>query len=94
MDTHNMDSLYVIGFPEERNKIKGSGGRYKSKGISKSLGKYLRKCLKCDKVGQYIKDCIYKNVKKSKGYKDTPYIEANTSSEGGDVYLASTSNPS
>ena len=93
MDNHSMDALFVRGFPQERNKNKGSGGRSKSKGRYKSPGKGIRKCWKCSKVGHYKKDCRYKNFKKEKGSVDNHSIEEKTSSEeGGDVYLDSMGN--
>ena len=72
MDNHSMDALFMRGLPRERNKNKGYGGRYKSKGRSKSPGKGIRKRWKCSKAGHYKKDCITKNVEKAKGYEDTP----------------------
>ena len=83
------------GQPQKRNKSKGSWGRSKSKGRSKSPGKGIRKCWKGSKAGHYEKDCRSNNLEKSKGYEDTPSTEAkNSSEEGGDVYLASMGNPS
>ena len=64
---------------EERNKNKGYGGVSKSNGISKSPGKGIRKCWKCDKSGHYKKDCRSKNIEKVKGFDDTPSTEGNTS---------------
>ena len=94
MDNHSMDSLSVRGRPQERNKNKGSGGRSKSKGRYKSPRKGIRKSWKCDKSGNYKKDCRSKNGEKAKGYEDTPSTQVKTSSEGGDVYLASIGNHS
>ena len=88
MDNHSMDSLSMRGHPHERNKNKRYGGRYKSKGSSKSPGKGIRKCWKCGKLGQYKKDSRSKNVEKAKGSEDTPSTEVNTSSEeGGDAFI-------
>ena len=83
MDNHSMDSLSVRGFHQERNKNKGFGGRYKSKGRSKSPEKGIRKCWKCGKVGNYKNDCRSKNVEKEKGSEDTPFTKAKTSLEEG-----------
>ena len=70
-------------------KRKGSRGRYKSKGRSKSPRKGIRKCWKCGKDGNYQKDCRSKNVEKAKGYEDTASTEVKKSSkEGGDVLIA------
>ena len=95
MYNHNMDYLSVRCFPQDSNKNKGSGGRSESKGRYKSPRKGIRKSWKCDKSGNYKKDCRSKNVEKAKGYEDTPSTEVkNSSEEAGDVYLASTGNPS
>ena len=64
MDNHSLDKLSVTGRPHERNKNKGYGGGSKYKGRSKSLGKGIRKCWTCGKVGNYKKDCRSKNVEK------------------------------
>ena len=66
--------------PKIEIKHKASGGRYKSNGGSKSQGKYLRKCWKCSKDGNYKKYCRSNNVEKENGSKDTPSIDAKTSS--------------
>jgi len=56
------------------------------------LGKYVKVRCKCGKEGHYKKDCKSKTPKKGKGYDDSPSVEVkNTSNEGGDVYLASSS---
>jgi hypothetical protein len=74
------------------NPSKSLGGRSKSTGRSKSPRKYLRKCWKCGKTWHYKKDCKSKKVEKPKGSDSTSSIEAkNSTEEGGDVYLASTS---
>jgi hypothetical protein len=66
------------------------GGRSKYKGRSKSPEKYLRKCWKCGKAGNYNKYCNSKKVDKPKGFDKVSSTEAKTSTEeGGDVYLAS-----
>ena len=50
-------------------------------------------CCKCRKEGHYKKDCRSKAPEKGKGFNDAPSAETNiTSDEGGDVYLASSSN--
>jgi hypothetical protein len=92
MDGHNTDALFVRGNTQERNPGNPSGWRSKSTGRSKSPGKSLRKCWKCDKRGHYKKDCKSKKVEKPKGFDSTSSTELKTSiEEGGDVYLTSTS---
>ena len=50
-------------------------------------------CWKCGKEGHYKKHCRSKAPEKGKGSEDAPSAEAKTTSdEGGDVYLASSSN--
>ena len=78
---HSMDALFVRGLPRDRNKNKGYVGRFKCKGRSKSLGKGIRKCWTCGKVGNYKKDCRSKNVEKANGYKDTSSIKEKMLSE-------------
>ena len=52
----------------------------------------MRKCWKCGKTWNYKKYCKSKKVEKPKGYDSTSSTEAkNSTEEGGDVYLASTS---
>jgi hypothetical protein len=51
MDRHSIDALFVRGRTQDRNLGKPSWWRSKSTGISKSPGKYLRKCWKCGKTG-------------------------------------------
>ena len=68
-------------------------GRSKSRGRSKSPGKFVKVCWKCRKEGHYKKECRSKAPEKGKGSDDAPSAEAiTTSDEGGDVYLASSSN--
>jgi len=67
-------------------------GRSKSRGRSKSPGKFVKVCSKCRKEGHYKKDCRSKAPEKGKGSDDAPSTEAKTTlDEGGDVYLASSS---
>ena len=94
MDNHTMDTMSMRGHTQDRNENRGFGGRYKSKCRSKSYGKGIMKCWKCDKVGHYKNDCRSKNVEKEKGSKDTPSTEVKTSSKGRDVYLNSMDNNS
>ena len=48
---------------------------------------------KCGKEGHYKKDCRSKAPEKGNGFDDAHFAEAKTNSdEGGDVYLASSSN--
>ena len=50
-------------------------------------------CWKCRKEGNFKRDCKSKAPEKGKGSDDAPSIEAKTIlDEGGDVYLASSSN--
>jgi hypothetical protein len=44
MDGHSIDALFVRGRTQDKNYGKPLGWRSKSTGISKSPGKYLRKC--------------------------------------------------
>jgi hypothetical protein len=90
MDGHSTDALFVRGCTQDKNPGKASGERSKSTGRYKSPGKYLRKCWKCGKIGHYKKYCKSKNVDKPKGYDNTSFVEAKTSTkEGGNVYLGS-----
>ena len=50
-------------------------------------------CWKCRKEGHYKKDYRSKAPEKGKGFDDAPFAEAKTTlDEGGDAYLASSSN--
>jgi hypothetical protein len=90
MDGHSTDVVFVRGRTQDRNLGKSSGGRSKSKGRSKSPGKYLRKCWKCGTTWHYKKDFKSKKVEKPNGYNSTSSTETKTSTEEeGDVYLAS-----
>ena len=90
-----MPYLYKEGISsgQNRNNNKVLSGRYKSRGRSKSPGKFLKVCWKCGKEGHYKNECRSKAPKKGKGSDDAPFTEAKTTlDEGGDVYLASSSN--
>ena len=87
MEGQNGDALSVRGRSQNRNKNKVSSGR------SKSPGKFVKVCWKCGKEGHYKKECRSKAPEKGKGSDEAPSAEAKTTSdEGGDVYLASSSN--
>ena len=51
MEGQNGDALSVRGRSQNRNKNKVSSGRYKSRGRSKSPGKFVKVCWKCGKEG-------------------------------------------
>jgi hypothetical protein len=55
MEGHSTDALFARGRSQERNRSKFSTGRSKSKGGSKSLGKFVKVCKRCGKEGQYKK---------------------------------------
>ena len=60
------------------------------RGRSKSLGKPVKVCWKCEKEGHFKKDFKSKSLDKGNGFDDDPSVEVkSTSNEGGDVYLAS-----
>jgi hypothetical protein len=82
-------TLFARGCSQEINRSKSSSGRSKSKGISKSLGKFVKVCWRCGKEWHYKKHCRSK-VDKKKGSEESPSTKEKTSKEeGGDVYLAS-----
>eukprot|EP00253_Pinus_taeda_P030234 PITA_30234 len=93
MERQNGDALSLQGWSKNRNKNNSSSGRYKSRGRSKSLGKPLKVVFwKCEKEGHYKRVCKSKAPDKGKGFDYAPSVEVkNTSDEGGDVYLASSS---
>jgi hypothetical protein len=75
------------------DKDKGTffGTNFKSKGISKSPLQSTRRCWKCDKDGNYIKDCKSKETKFSDGPDEKQSTKRKTTSDnGGYVYMAST----
>lgn len=84
MEGRNGDFLFVRGRSQNKNKNKPSSGR------SKSLGKLVKVCWKCEKEGHFKKHYRSKAPKKGKGSDDAPSAEAKTiSDEGGDVYFPS-----
>jgi len=91
MEGHSTDTLFARGHYQERNISNFSSGRSKSKGRSKSPGKFVRVCWRCGKEGHYKKQCRSK-VEKKKGFEESSSTEEKASKEeGGDVYLASSS---
>jgi hypothetical protein len=49
MEGHRTYALFARGRSQEINISKSSSGRSKSKGISKSLGKFVKVCWRCGK---------------------------------------------
>ena len=93
MEGQNGDALSIRGRSQNRNKNKVSSGRSQSRGRSKSPGKFVKVCWQCGKEGHYKKECRSKAPEKGKGSDEAPSAELKTTSdEGGDVYLASSSN--
>jgi hypothetical protein len=92
MEGQSTNALFARGCSHDRNRSKSSNGRSKSKGISKTLGKFVKVCWRCGKKGHFKKQCRSKSVEKMNGFEGAPSTEENTSNEeGGDVYLASSS---
>jgi hypothetical protein len=84
MDNQSTYSLSIIGRTLDTNTNKSYSGK------SKSLGKSLKKCWKCGKVGNFKKDFRSKSIERGKGSDDAPSTKGKSSlEEGGDVYLAS-----
>jgi hypothetical protein len=87
MEGVDKDVFSIRGHSQKR-KNKSSGGRSKSRGISKHPRQSIRKGWKYSKVVHYKKDRRSKNVDKRKGFDDAPSIEMKISMEqGGDVYM-------
>ena len=93
MEGQNGDALSVQGRSQNKNKNKVLSGRSQSRWRYKSLGNPVKACWKCGNEWNLKKDCRSKALEKGKGYDDSPSIEVKTTlDEGGDVYLASSSN--
>ena len=67
MERHSTDALSMrSGHTKERGKY--TGGRYKSRGRSKSLGDPLKNvCWKCGKLGHFKRNYKSKSVERGKG---------------------------
>lgn len=89
MEIKNKYAFFIRGLSWNRNNNKSLSGGSKSRGRSKSPGKFVKVCWKSKKEGHYKKYCRSKIAEKGKGSKDACYAEAKTSSDGGDLYLAS-----
>jgi len=89
MENHSMDSLSKSVRSKER-RYKFTMGRSKSRGRSRSPETSLKKlCWKCGKSRHFKKYCRSKSVEIRKESDDTTLTKAKSSSEGGNVYLAS-----
>jgi hypothetical protein len=60
MEGQSIDALFARGRSQERNKSNFLSGISKSKGRSKSPGKFVRVCWRCGKEGHYKKQCSSK----------------------------------
>jgi hypothetical protein len=86
MEIQSIDALFSRGPSQEINGSKSSNGR------SKSLGKFVKVCWRCGKEGNYKKQCASKSIERGKVSDDAPSTKVkNSTNEGGDVYLASSS---
>jgi hypothetical protein len=70
MEGKNTDALFARGHSQERNRSKSSSGISKSKGIYKSLGKFVKVCWRCGKQRNCKKQCRSKSVERGKGFDD------------------------
>ena len=88
MENHSTNALSVRSC-HTKERGKSIGGRSKSSDRSKSLRDSLNKLYwKCNKIGNFKKNCKSKSVEKGKGSEDTSSMEKKSSTEeGGDVYL-------
>jgi hypothetical protein len=89
------DALVVIGRPIDRDRENISSRKSMLKSKSKSYVQSMRRCCKCDKVGNYKRDYKSKAMEFSTGSdeKELTKIKVNLD-KGGDVYFASTNTQS
>jgi hypothetical protein len=70
MERQSTDALFVRVLPQETNRPNSSCGRSKSRGRSKTLGKFVNVCWRFGKQENYKKQHRSKTVERGNGFDD------------------------